>query len=208
MAEAKKPGAGVFDIAQPGKGQVTSATSRPVMITNRPVMTDPMVNEVPQDEPKTAPPLKPAKKMVIKPLHDDVKEAEVKESASSVEPEPVIPDTTPEPVLPSPQVADVQVKSSAPGAKQATEEKPLIEEQPQDTDKLTKERAEQIDKMIESEQYFLPINAVQERRSRQIAIIGVLFIILLALAWYNIALDAGLLPNTYNLPHTSLFTVK
>ncbi len=209
MAEAKKPGSGVFDIAQPGKGQVTSATSRPVMITNRPVMTDPMVNEVPQEEPTTAPPLKATKELVIAPLHKTLSEAPDKTEPADIA------SSTPETAKPDVPIAEPVVEpvtETKPTPKTETAEPPKTAEEAadkaQEAAKSANEHAARLEKMIEEEKYFLPINAVQQRRSQQIAVIGALVIILLALAWYNVALDAGLLPNTYNLPHTSLFTVQ
>ena len=47
----------VFDVAKPNKSR-PSNTARPVIITNRPILQDPMVNAVPSnDEPTGAPPL-------------------------------------------------------------------------------------------------------------------------------------------------------
>lgn len=76
------------------------------------------------------------------------------------------------------------------------------------TAKIIKEHMLRIEKLVDSEEYFLPINAVQTRKSRKFVVVGILLIIILAIAWYNIALDAGLLPNLYNVPHTEFFTVK
>jgi hypothetical protein len=188
MADKKQSSPGIFDIAKPGKGGLPASSSgRPIIVSNRPLMRDPMMAEPqPDDDPapvETAQAAKPSQKLVIEPLHGDT------------QPEPA-PESVPEPV------PDVAVKpEDIPGVPQASEEREV------DTE-LARKHAARLQKMIEEEEYFLPIKTVEERRSRKVAIFGILLILVLAAAWYNTALDAGLLPNTYNLPHTSFFTVK
>ena len=65
----------------------------------------------------------------------------------------------------------------------------------------------QVDQMVSEEKYFLTINKV-EKKQRKFMIIGAIIAILLAVAWLDVALDAGLISNTYNLPHTSFFALK
>ena len=65
----------------------------------------------------------------------------------------------------------------------------------------------QIDQMVDEEKYFLPVNRMEQRR-QHFVIIGAIIAILLAVAWLDIALDAGLLHNNYNLPHTHFFSLK
>ena len=60
----------VFDVAKPNKSR-PSNTAKPVIVTNRPILQDPMVNSVPSNgEPTTAPPLsiKLPAKIHIEPL--------------------------------------------------------------------------------------------------------------------------------------------
>lgn len=47
--------------------------------------------------------------------------------------------------------------------------------------------------MIESKKYYLPINTLQESRTKQFVTGGVLLSLLLAVVWADIALDAGLI---------------
>lgn len=71
----------IMDIAKPGKQVAASATARPVIVTNRPIMHDPMMTGPTPDAPeakKTVPPS--AAKLVIKPL--SAEEAEPAETAS------------------------------------------------------------------------------------------------------------------------------
>ncbi|MDB5169733.1 MAG: hypothetical protein JWN82_129 [Candidatus Saccharibacteria bacterium] len=213
MANNKKPvGSGVFDVARPGRGGLpASATTRSVITTNRTVV-DPMVNE-PQPEEQPAPLAQPAKKIIITPLHDDVEPEAVVPVQAVVAPEVPVPDEpkqvpVPEAKPPKPPegfpepVPDAAVKpEDTPGVPPKPEEREVDSE-------IARKRAARLQKMIDEEEYFLPIKTAEERRSRKVAIFGILLIVLLALAWYNTALDASLLPNTYNLPHTSFFTVK
>ncbi len=139
------------------------------------------------------------------------------EPAAALTPEPVpeVSAVAESPTKP-PQVVDMQVvQDEAPidpilpaGVPTEKEDKPLRPDQAEAALQAAQERAARLQQIVEKEQYFLPINAVQERRSRRIAIAGLLLIIILAIAWYDIALDAGIMPNLYNLPHTHLFVVR
>src|SRR4051812_25582987 len=68
---ATKAGPKVFDVAHPGKSK-PSASSRPIIVTNRPILQDPMVsaNQQPEDE-DTEKPNPSAIKIKLKPLDDD-----------------------------------------------------------------------------------------------------------------------------------------
>ena len=61
-------------------------------------------------------------------------------------------------------------------------------------------------KLIESRKYFLPINAVEQRRSTQIAVAGVILALILAVAWVDVALDAGLIHLGGIKPVTHIFS--
>ncbi len=201
MANKKQPPRTVFDVAKPGKdGLPTSATTRPVIVTNRPVIKDPMVND-PQPSPQPS----SSKKITITPLHDDV-EPEKPQAAPKPEPQTdstVAVNDKPVTVTPETTIADVAPPESLDPAGV-----PTTGEERDAESELAHKRAARLQKMIDEEEYFLPIKTVEERRSRKVAIFGILLIIILAAAWYDVALDAGLLPNTYNLPHTSFFTVQ
>lgn len=60
-------------------------------------------------------------------------------------------------------------------------------------DKELKKRRAEVNKLVESKKYSLPIKTVENRHNRRAVIIGVVVSILLILAWINIALDAGLI---------------
>lgn len=206
---------GVFDISKPGSAHIpASPNSRPVMITNRPVIKDPMVNEVAVEDPKPEPKQQPTKKIVITPLHDNIVPEDKIVVSDVVTVEPVVPviekpetkpDVADEVVPELPKMLNPIMPAGVPVLK---DEKQLTPEQAEAAAKAAQERAAKVRQAIEKEQYFLPINAIEEQRSRRVAILGLLLIIVLAVAWYDIALDAGLLTNMYELPHTHFFTVK
>lgn len=235
MVKKKQPARTIFDVAKPGKGGLpASATTRPVIVTNRPVITDPMVTE-PQLTP-VLPAVKPSKKIIITPLHQNIvpetdqpkaetppseitsiktpptkaplaesstAENTVESPMAEAKPDAEAPkiSATPPEGFPEPVADAALVPGDAPGVPAEPDERDAESE-------LARKRAARLQKMIDDEEYFLPIKTVEERRSRKVAIFGLLLIILLAAAWYDIALDASLLPNTYDLPHTSFFTVK
>jgi hypothetical protein len=65
---------------------------------------------------------------------------------------------------------------------------------------------EAIQQLVDSKQYFLPINAVEKRKTRHFVILGVLLSVLLLLAWGDIALDAGLIQISGIKPATHFFS--
>ncbi|HVX24486.1 MAG TPA: hypothetical protein VG992_04065, partial [Candidatus Saccharimonadales bacterium] len=61
-------------------------------------------------------------------------------------------------------------------------------------------------KLVDSKQYFLPINAVEKRKSKHFVIFGVFLALVLAAAWVDIALDAGIITISHIKPVTHLFS--
>lgn len=68
------------------------------------------------------------------------------------------------------------------------------------------EHVAEIQKLVDSKKYFLPINAVERRRSKRFIALGVVLSLILALAWLNIALDAGLIEIPGVKPFTHFFS--
>lgn len=231
MAEAKNPSpkksnqakpkssSGVFDIARPGKGGISASSNSRSVIIKHQLMPDPMVNNERRPDLPVVLPSKPATGIKITPLsHDDpvledeAATAPLVESESTPEDkiEVKLPVKTLEPIkkeepelkiTPETKIADVAPEPDTSGIPESPDEREA-------DNRVARERAAKLQRMIDNEEYFLPIETLEERRSRKVAIFGVLLIIVLAVAWYNVALDAGLLQNTYNLPHTTFFTVK
>jgi hypothetical protein len=63
-----------------------------------------------------------------------------------------------------------------------------------------------IHKLADSRTYFLKINSVEKQRTKRFVILGIVVSILLALAWVDIALDAGIIKLGGLKPVTHLFS--
>jgi hypothetical protein len=69
-------------------------------------------------------------------------------------------------------------------------------------------RAAQLDQLVSSGKYFLPVNMVVKRKNKQALVIGAIICIVLAVVWFDVALDAGLIHDAWHLPHTHFFSLK
>lgn|GEM_PF-2955717 len=67
------------------------------------------------------------------------------------------------------------------------------------------EHDEAVQKLTDSKQYFLPINSVEQRKTKNFVIMGVILSVVLIGAWLDIAVDASLINLPFNVPHTHLF---
>jgi len=310
--KAKKP-AKVFDIAKPGKS-APSASAKPIIVTNRPVLQDPMVVDDSTASETPGAPSVPSTKIKIQPIHDDVKPeddttpgsskdvgstadteapaerllviddpkptknvpkvitskvVEVEAAGSSAELS-AMPPADEQPIAPTnkaleapvatPKVTDVPEANVIPVDAAKDEEKPAAsgedkpatspgesiatekKDEPVDTtpapaetstgadksadetvtsdnattsaeskvDEKTErhnaERIAELDKLVESHKYYLPINQVEKRKNKQYAIIGLIVIILLAAVWADIALDAGIIHISGVKPLTHFFS--
>lgn len=65
-----------------------------------------------------------------------------------------------------------------------------------------------IRKLVDNEQYFLPINSVESRKTKRFIALGAVLIVLLAVAWVDVALDAGLVQLGGLKPVTHFFAAK
>lgn len=74
-----------------------------------------------------------------------------------------------------------------------------------EAEKQAKHDAE-IEKLVNEKRYFLPINAVEKRRTKRFVILGIVLSLLLALAWVDVALDAGLIQIPGVKPFTHFFS--
>lgn len=200
---ADKPSkeAKTMDVAKPGKTPAPT-TSKHVIITNKPEQADPMVTdeagakEVPSDVP-TETPLPSKSRIKIEPISSDVK------------PEA---DTPPAADAANTAAETVESNSAAePAASDTNSDEKPKDTKPNSNDedlaaKRAAERQAQLDKIAEARTYYLPINQVVRRRSRHVAIAGAVLIVLLGIAWVDIALDAGLISMPGVKPVTHFFS--
>lgn len=88
-------------------------------------------------------------------------------------------------------VPDIQ--SSNINAETTTEvNKTITEQQVAEADILAKRDAE-LQALVDSKKYFLPIDAVEQRQTKHFIIIGVVVSLVLVVIWLDLALDAGLI---------------
>lgn len=67
-------------------------------------------------------------------------------------------------------------------------------------------REQEIEQLVASGKYYVPINAVQRKRSRLYAILLLLLALALAILLLDAALDANLVSAPLNVPHTHFFS--
>lgn len=223
MSEGKQKAAAkpIVDVAQPGK-TAPPLTSKPVIVTNRTILKDPMVVEKPaEDEKKTD-----ATPKTKAPVASDIETTEPKtDETVAVKPEHVL-----EPSPTAPVTEEAEPKDDAPEepAKPAeAEPKPAEETSPDKADDQDSEtddgasltdaqieaeataeaaRDAQVQKLIDSKKYYVPVNAVEKRRTKRVIALGVVLSIILALAWVDVALDAGLIEISGVKPVTHFFS--
>ncbi len=263
----------VFDVAKPGKLPTVDATARPVIVTNRTIMRDPMMAGPSDDTPPSAPPIAQTSKIIIKPLDGETdatsdekpapaKKASADEAAEAVavkritlapvasglkikeEPAsaPGIPDATEvaaaadapsDTVEPSAIQTTEQSKPSPSGlvsvfntdanetrsqksvsrdlsAGEAQSEDPAPaagtqQAKPTVAAEEALKQQEELEALIADETYFLPLDAVERRRSRMSSIAGLILILLLAAVLLNLLLDAGTISLPGIRPLTDFF---
>lgn len=253
MASTKK----IVDVAHPGKS-APSATSKPVIVSNRPLIKDPMVNanetapEAKSEAAATAPGAPPLAKahraLVVQPISTGSEAPEAAVSPAETGPAVTEPAAKAEPTT-APTLAPKAAAGVAPipeepaptepkqAAEPATEAKPqpaaapaspvatyatpppasgstaprktdikVPDNDPDHTAKLQAEQHAKLEKLIESQRYYLPIDSVEKRRAKRFVLLGLVLSILLILAWVDIALDAGLIHIDGLRPVTHLFS--
>jgi hypothetical protein len=230
MAEAKKASPKrIIDVTHADKTP-TAATSKPVIVTNRPILQDPMVvDKSDEKDPEAA----TSGGTTIQPLTaPEVPDSAAAETPESSEPaEKPAAEETKEPAKPKPKLdptktlaqIDDEVKAKAPETQESAKEEPetetsddaKAEENPDAANPGAEEAAKaeaqaqrdaSLQKLVDDKKLFLPINTVENRRSKRVVVIGVLLSIILALAWVDIALDAGLIELGNVQPVTHFFS--
>ena len=247
----------IFDVAKPGTLPPANATARPVIVSNRAVMHDPMMVPSSTDAVTPAHELSASltTKITIQPLPDQARAPDkalpepikiqldtdadgiIDMASTEVLPSSKIGTTevTPEPIVPSQTsstpASNLQAGVSQSGPLQSNVLPKEDTSNPRGADdvindkdddefgggqpKLDKEAAEleasakiqdEIDTLVDQKAYFLPINTVERRRSKQVAIVGLLVILVLGMLLVDIAMDAGFVTIPGLKPLTHLFT--
>lgn len=193
-----------------------SVKTAPAIIKNRKMVKEPdfaLASPLEPDEPDKQPPigtapllpsdkLKAAEKKIIIPAEEHI-EVKVKSSnkinALPLESEKPQTDNSVDESASS--VTKIQEsalnetnKASEKSAPVLKEAQPIkATEEAKTDDKIINEHEKIISDLVTSKKYFLPINAVQKRKAARMTLLGLIFSLVLILAWLDIALDAGLI---------------
>jgi hypothetical protein len=217
----KKPKA-IIDVAKPGTS-APSTSGKPVIVTNRPMLKDPMVVD---KQPTHSKPAESA--TTAEPENTDPELLTAVEAKKVDAPKETIADTPESKTQPTDEVdlskkeekADAQKPGqpdtktaaqadSAEGADEtAGEEATAVKSDAQQEAEAAAiaEHDAATQKLIDDKQYFLPINAIEKRKSKRFVALGIVLSVLLALAWVDIALDAGLVHINGVKPVTHFFS--
>ncbi len=77
--------------------------------------------------------------------------------------------------------------------------------QAEEAEKAKVEHEQALDDLVENKSFFLPINNLKIKRNQRILLLGLGICLILFIVWLDIALDTGIINNTYNLPHSHFF---
>ena len=182
----------IADVANPND-TIPSTNSKSVIISSRPIMRDPMMaasptaSEATTDSATVKPIVSEARKPALASVSHELLLIPPADSGhpiveAIVDVIPPKPTTEPTPAAAAEPVIAAAVKTD-PTNPDADEAKQVDAET---------ERLAGIDKLIESQKYFLPVDAVELKRAHRFYIVGIVAIFLLGLLFVDIALDAGL----------------
>jgi hypothetical protein len=238
-----------FDVIKPGKS-APSTSAKPIIITNRPILKDPMVvdagssttakkaDSLPAETsskkinpPGEAEKKEPSKKIRMQTNNESAEaiNVKVKTVPKTDSPDPSTSKSEDEAATSKAETTTLAPEDTGSDEEQSKQSDEAAEEIPQpeedesldetevkkpdrqktaEEEKAAKEAAErqaQFEKLVDSRQYYLPINASGRRVRRHVAV-GLLAIIILVAAWADIALDAGLIHLGGLKPFTHFFS--
>lgn len=174
----------IIDVAHPDHS-APSDTSVPIIVTNRPILRDPMMaNETPtvgKPDNETPSSLSQSSTKTITPPVNDDKTDQIDSSVEPVAETVTEPETTTTEQSENSTLADSQTDSKTPQAKIDAE----LASQAQ--------HEAELNTLVEDKAYFLPINSATKQRTKRFVIMGVGVSLLLVIIWVDIALDAGII---------------
>lgn len=213
----------VFDVASPKKVS-PSPTTRPLVVTNRPVIKrDPMMAETAPEVPEkvaVAVTSSSTKKVIAVPVSEPAEAAP--EPAAEDKPEPEAAAAPAEAPTPEPEEAaatePTEEKTPEPPAAPADEPADEPDEDTGDAgvpspdaeaEKAAEEAAKrqaEWDKYISSREFFVPVDTVQRKRSIRTSLWLTLLIAFLAIVLIDLMLDSGFIELIQKIPHTHFFS--
>ena len=189
----------IDDVKGPGKS-APSASGRPIVVTNRPMLAnDPMMVEnddtPPAEKAKPAEPISRTAK-TLKPVDEtlkapapEVKPTDSADTAAEAAPEPATDEPAETTVEDAGENRDADAAASAADAEA-------------EAAKLARET--ELEQLITSGKYAVPINAVQKKRSHMYTVLLCVVALILVVVLADAALDAGLIKLS-GVPHTHFF---
>lgn len=201
----------IVDVANPNDTP-SPETSKPVIISQRPLMRDPMMAapvsdespapaEVKLPEPtETAPETVRHERIIMPP--GQAKPATVASARSkmltidnikprSEKPAETVVDLVAEPAPKTVSKPEVKPQAQPAKPKPDTPLSPEAQEAQDDAEEDIREK--ELAKLVEDQTYFLPVGAVAHKKARRYTGLVVLLILVLGALWLNIALDADLI---------------
>jgi hypothetical protein len=115
------------------------------------------------------------------------------------------PEAKPAPVVPTAQTTPVP-SSGTDAVDPTAKDAPGSDAEVAEAEEAIAKQDAALEKLVESKQYFLPINALEKRRTKRFVVLGVVLALVLAAAWADIALDAGLITIHGIKPVTHFFS--
>ena len=220
MAEDKKPTKKpepISDVEKPGK-TAASPTSKSIIIKTTPLIKDPMVVEdsdkkTEDDSSHNVVKAGGSSKIKLQPLTTSDTDQPQEDSSGPEKPkvaedEPKKDESKVDESVTEPK-ADVEDDQKADASKSAeTKDKTLGTPDEQDAAEASRkaEHDANLQKIVDSKTYYLPINAVEKRKTKRFVLLGIMLSIFLILVWINIALDASLIQIDGISPLTSFFS--
>ncbi|HET7060030.1 MAG TPA: hypothetical protein VFH99_01785 [Candidatus Saccharimonadales bacterium] len=177
----------INDVDHPGKS-TPSATSKPVIVSNRPLLKDPMVVDEDAALPKEGP--DPDDKKPPK------EELEHTAGPKLQPPDTIQPDDAQ--TQPAEKKETLPAQTEPPGKKEADPKQEAAEE--------TAKQAAATQRLIDSKRYELPIDTVEKRKTKRFVVLGVVLAVLLTFAWIDVAIDAGIIHIGSAKPVTHFFS--
>lgn len=200
----------IMDVSKPGSTK-PSPTSKNIIIKSTPVINDPMVlsdaDEDGTEQIKGAPPLEKTlrKSLTINPLHPDLKPEEAENKDQEELEEPLEDHTKPlekvdSDIQPEEENKDQekdQEEQTKPSGDNLISRKQVVDNSSTKQDQLKDDQEEKHDReiteLINSKEYFLPINQRIKKHNKIIYLVGLIMVIVLIIIWFVLALRYGLI---------------
>jgi hypothetical protein len=185
----------ISDVANPGES-APAPSSRPILVTNRPVLSnDPMMVSTQTGDgrpPEVQPTVRTGK--TISPITEP----------SSVSTENAVAEAVPESTIASTDAAPEATESTPEPSKRELEAKSNAAAAEADAAQLAREV--ELEKLIDDGTYMVPINAVRRKRSHMYLMLLLVLSVILAIAILDVLADTGVVKLPSSVPHTHFFS--